>query len=129
GVVSGDATTSNLDVNLKSSSLQLLSNSNFVDSQSTGDVAAVQLSTGLEADVEDQSDASLATQIFFLETNGALDVDYSGPGMVEDIDVPGFLAPAALAGQETEALQAMTAALNSAHFDVDVLFTMDRPEA
>src|SRR5215207_2348465 len=52
-------------------------------------------------------------QVFFLETGGATGVDYRGPVAVNDIDVPAFAAPAALAGEESSVLGAMLGALNT----------------
>ena len=41
-----------------------------------------------------------AGQIVYLDFDGAQNVTYNGPIVVEDIDIPAFQAPGELAGQE-----------------------------
>ena len=69
-----------------------------------------------------------AAQVFFLETDGAPDVDYRGPIIVEDIDVTSFASTGELAGQQDDALLALTTVLNEFDFGVSVIFTTERPE-
>src|SRR5262245_27707709 len=69
------------------------------------------------------------SQVVFLETSGALDVDYQGPVIVNDIDVPAFVAPGGLAGQEAGVIGAMTTALSHTDFGVDLVFTNERPQS
>jgi Ca2+-binding RTX toxin-like protein/outer membrane protein OmpA-like peptidoglycan-associated protein len=69
------------------------------------------------------------SQVVFLETSGALDVDYQGPVIVEGIDVPQFVAPGGLAGQEADVIGAMTTALSNTDFGVDLAFTNERPQS
>jgi hypothetical protein len=83
----------------------------------------------LNTDSRDQLAYSVATQVFFLEINGAADVDYRGPIIVEDIDIPDFVAPGRLAGQEADVLNAMMSVLNGTDFGADVVFTTERPQA
>src|SRR6266511_3264266 len=69
------------------------------------------------------------SQVVFLETSGALDVDYQGPVIVEGIDVPAFVAPGGLAGQEVDVVGAMTTALSNTDFGVNLAFTNERPQS
>src|SRR5262249_45688568 len=69
------------------------------------------------------------SQVVFLETSGALDVAYKGPVTVEGVDVPAFVAPGGLAGQEAGVIGAMTSALSNTHFGVDLAFTNERPQS
>jgi hypothetical protein len=68
-------------------------------------------------------------QVFYIDTDGAVDVDYHGPVSVEDVDVPAFDGPAFLAGQNAQVLRAMVTSLNSAFPAWDVAFTTQRPAA
>ena len=70
-----------------------------------------------------------ASQVIFLETSGALDVDYQGPVIVEGVDVPRFVAPGGLAGQEAGVIGAMTAALSNTDFGISLVFTDERPQS
>src|SRR6266545_2752138 len=69
------------------------------------------------------------SQVVFLETSGALDVAYKGPVIVEGVDVPAFVAPGGLAGQEAGVIGAMTAALSNTDFGVNLVFTNERPQS
>ncbi|MBI1398269.1 MAG: LEPR-XLL domain-containing protein, partial [Betaproteobacteria bacterium] len=66
-------------------------------------------------------------QVFLLDLDGALGVDYHGPVEVSDIDVPAFRAPDALAGQEDRVVAAMLDALSGFFPGMGVSFTLAPP--
>src|SRR5258706_6264453 len=77
----------------------------------------------------DSTIATYAEQIFFVDLDGANDVDYDGPVKVDDIDVRPFAAPGALAGQEAEVAAAMVAKLNAEFGRLGITFTDQAPAA
>lgn len=66
-------------------------------------------------------------QIVYLDLDGAEDVDIDGTLLVDASDVPEFVAPAHLAGQEPAILDAMMAALSAEEFGIALDFTTERP--
>src|SRR5262245_49384863 len=74
-----------------------------------------------------QVELSAPRQVVFLDTSGALDVDYNGPVSVTGVDVPRFAASGELAGQEDAIIGAMMDALDKTNFGFDLVFTKERP--
>jgi Ca2+-binding RTX toxin-like protein len=73
---------------------------------------------------------SLAGQVFFLDFDGASNVTYHGPVVVEGINVPAFnLSVSGLGGQENTVLNSVVAALNERFSGIGVRFTAIRPQA
>ncbi len=66
-------------------------------------------------------------QIIYLDFNGAADVTYNGPVVVEDIDVPGFEAPGELAGQEEQIIVDVVSQLEDTFARTGLIFTTDEP--
>ena len=58
--------------------------------------------TGLELAPSAATSAATLTQTFYVDLDGATEVQYDGPISVTGIEVPQFAAPAALSGQEAE---------------------------
>jgi hypothetical protein len=71
--------------------------------------------------------AAPLTQWFVVDLDGATDVDYHGPVIVEDIDVPAFAAPEHLRGREAEIVQAMLDALAGFYADDHITFSLFAP--
>lgn len=67
-------------------------------------------------------------QVFYIDIDGATDVDYHGPVELLGIDVPAFALPEHLAGQEAQVLQSLIASLNAMDFGPNVLFTTEMPD-
>ena len=68
-------------------------------------------------------------QIIYLDFDGAEDVTYDGPVVVEGIDIPGFSAEAAgLAGQESAVISQILSALEQDFDGAGVCFTITRPD-
>jgi Ca2+-binding RTX toxin-like protein len=67
-------------------------------------------------------------QLFYLDLDGAKDVDYHGPVTVDHINVPAFAAPVALATQRQNIIGAMMRDLNGAFPDEEVSFTTEQPK-
>ncbi|MHC4500081.1 MAG: hypothetical protein ACYS21_13310, partial [Planctomycetota bacterium] len=69
-------------------------------------------------------------QIVYLDFDGATDVTYNGPVVVEGNDIPEFSADAAgLAGQEQEIISQILAALEETFEGSGVIFTLTEPDA
>ena len=75
------------------------------------------------------SEAIFGMQTVYLSFFGAEDVDYNGPIVVADIDVTAFLAPAGLAGQESEIIAWTLGSLQSGFAGSGISFTLDQPVA
>ena len=75
------------------------------------------------------SGPSPPAQVILLVFGGALDVDYDGPISVHGIDVPAFVAPARLSGQEALIIAAIKAAIERKLAGQNVIVTLDRPVA
>ncbi len=66
-------------------------------------------------------------QVVYLDFDGQDDVTYDGPVTVQGIDVPGFVAPGDLAGQEHVIITEVLGSLEH-HFEGSgVIFTTERP--
>src|SRR6185503_9729996 len=66
-------------------------------------------------------------QLFYLDFDGAVDVEYNGPGTVKGIDVPTFVAPDWLNGQEALILSSLLSTLNNTFNAQGALFTLAQP--
>ena len=66
-------------------------------------------------------------QVIYLNFDGAEDVTYNGPVVVEDIDVPAFEAPGNLAGQEQEIVGQILLQLADAFDGSGLVFTTEHP--
>ncbi|HUU85061.1 MAG TPA: fibronectin type III domain-containing protein, partial [Phycisphaerae bacterium] len=71
---------------------------------------------------------NLQGQVVYIDYDGEENVTYNGPVTVGPFDVPAFLAPDSLAGQEAEIMSALTMRLNNLFADTGVRFTLERPE-
>jgi len=67
-------------------------------------------------------------QIVYLDFDGEDNVTYDGPVTVEGIDVPEFVAPGDLAGQEQAIITDVLEALNEFFADSGVVFTTKKPD-
>ncbi len=66
-------------------------------------------------------------QIIYLDFDGAEDVTYNGPVVVEDIDIPAFEAPGELAGQEQEIIADVMTQLEQTFAGCGITFTTTLP--
>ncbi|MEN6496915.1 MAG: hypothetical protein ABFD16_21705, partial [Thermoguttaceae bacterium] len=66
-------------------------------------------------------------QIVYLDFDGAEGVDYNGPVVVKDINVPAFKAPGALAGHEQEIIADIVSQLDATFAGAGVDFTASKP--
>ncbi len=69
----------------------------------------------------------LRGQVVYLDSDGEQNVTYHGPVTIGPFDVPPFVAPGELAGQEDAIMAEVTDQLNELFASVDVTFTLDRP--
>jgi len=67
-------------------------------------------------------------QIVYLDFDGAEDVTYNGPVVVENIDVAPFAAPGELAGREQEVIADVVAQLEETFEGTGVSFTIEQPD-
>jgi len=67
-------------------------------------------------------------QIIYLDFDGAEDVTYNGPVVVEGIDIPAFQAPSGLAGQEEQIIADVVACLEATFADTRIIFTTGQPD-
>ena len=73
---------------------------------------------------------SLVGQVVYLDFDGASNVTYHGPVVVEGINVPAFnLSATGLGGQEGAVIDRVLAALNERFSEFGVTFTTTRPQA
>ena len=70
---------------------------------------------------------NLRGQIIYLDFDGAKGVDYNGPVVVRNIDVPAFQSPDTLVGQEQAIIAAVRSHLTSTFADSGVVFTTVPP--
>ncbi|MFB0555683.1 MAG: choice-of-anchor D domain-containing protein [Phycisphaerae bacterium] len=68
-------------------------------------------------------------QIVYLDFDGEENVTYNGPVTVEGIDVPAFVAPGDLAGQEDALIAGVVEELNEIFDGSGIIFTTERPES
>lgn len=68
-------------------------------------------------------------QVVFLDFDGADDVTYNGPVVVEGIDVPAFEGPGELAGQEPEVIASIVTELETVFAGAGISFTTQQPGA
>jgi len=66
-------------------------------------------------------------QIVYLDFDGAKNVTYNGPVIVEGIDIPPFQAPRGLAGQESAIIDQIVAQLQATFNGTGISFTTDKP--
>jgi Ca2+-binding RTX toxin-like protein len=67
-------------------------------------------------------------QVFWLSTEGATDIRYDGPVVVDGIQIGAFDLDGKLDGSEQAVLDALLASLDDAFSDADITFTLERPE-
>ncbi|MDP8942565.1 MAG: zinc dependent phospholipase C family protein, partial [Actinomycetota bacterium] len=67
-------------------------------------------------------------QVVHLDLDGARGVTYEGPITVRGIDVPAFVAPAAVRGQEAAVGESLKAGLDALFAGQGVIFTLQQPE-
>ena len=67
-------------------------------------------------------------QIVYLNFDGEQDVTYSGPAIIEDIDVPAFEAQGKFASQEEAIIADVLEDLNQIFAGSGIIFTTERPE-
>ena len=70
---------------------------------------------------------NLRGQIVYLDFDGAKGVDYNGPVVVKNIDVPAFSAPDNLAGREQSIIAGVLDDVQQTFADAGVVFTLDTP--
>jgi len=70
---------------------------------------------------------NLEGQTVYLDFDGEKNVTYSGPVLVENIDVPEFTLPGSLAGQEEVVITRVVEELERIFADLGVIFTTERP--
>lgn len=75
----------------------------------------------------DPVENQFAGQIVYLDFDGAEGVDYNGPVVVEDIDIPAFEAPGELAGQEQQIITEVVAQLEATFAGTGIIFTTTQP--
>jgi hypothetical protein len=68
-------------------------------------------------------------QIVYLDFDGEENVTYNGPVTVEGINVPAFVAPGDLAGQEDALIAGVVEELNEIFDGSGIIFTTERPES
>lgn len=69
-------------------------------------------------------------QVVYLDFDGAQDVTYNGPVVVEGINIPEFSAEAAgLSGQESEIISHILTALEQQFEGTGILFTTTKPDS
>lgn len=68
-----------------------------------------------------------AGQIFYLDFDGAENVTYNGPIVVEGFNVPAFEAPAELAGQEQQIITKVVTQLETIFIGTPITFTTTQP--
>src|SRR5262245_27062408 len=73
--------------------------------------------------------ANAASQLVFLDLDGAENVRYQGPVVVSGIDVPPFHPPSHMGGQEAKILASTDASLEQELAGSGVVFTTDQPAA
>jgi hypothetical protein len=66
-------------------------------------------------------------QIVYLDFDGEENVTYNGPVTVEGIDVPAFVAPGDLAGQEQAIIAEVLGSLEHIFAGTGIIFTTERP--
>ncbi len=66
-------------------------------------------------------------QVVYLDFDGAEDLTYDGPVVIDDIDVAAFAARAALAGDEQEIIDAVVARLEGIFAGTGITFTTVKP--
>jgi hypothetical protein len=71
----------------------------------------------------------LRGQIIYLDYDGEENVTYNGPVTIGPFDIPPFVAPGELAGQEDAIMAEVAEQLNDLFAPVEVTFTLDRPDA
>ncbi|MHC4756786.1 MAG: LEPR-XLL domain-containing protein, partial [Planctomycetota bacterium] len=66
-------------------------------------------------------------QIVYLDFDGEENVTYNGPVTIEGIDIPGFVAPGDLAGQEQAIITEVLGRLEHIFAGSGIIFTTERP--
>ncbi|MBN2474800.1 MAG: hypothetical protein JXB62_09345 [Pirellulales bacterium] len=68
-------------------------------------------------------------QVVYLDFDGARDVTYNGPVVIEGIDVPSFRLPGALAGREAVVIDGLVDQIEGVFGDTGIAVTARRPAA
>lgn len=76
----------------------------------------------------DPVENQFADQVVYLDFDGAENVTYNGPVVVEGIDIPAFEAPGELAGQEQQIIADIVTQLESTFAGTGLIFTTDKPD-
>ncbi|MDZ7616775.1 MAG: Ser-Thr-rich GPI-anchored membrane family protein, partial [Patescibacteria group bacterium] len=76
----------------------------------------------------DPNTANLGGQVIYLDYDGEAAVTFNGPVALGPFDIPAFVAPGELGGQEDAVMASVTERLNALFAPVEVTFTLDRPE-
>ncbi|MCO6043307.1 PKD domain-containing protein [Aeoliella sp. ICT_H6.2] len=66
-------------------------------------------------------------QVVFLDFDGAENLTYYGPIVIEDIDVPAFTAPSELVGQESAIVSSVVSKLDDIFSGTGLVFTTEEP--